>query len=122
MSEWMRCRRTLELPIYESVFVCQKWMSYSNNQAYLDGNLRFCENELKVSDTEGKMVVDTLKLHHDTVLKTLKKNTDPSTHTQIWVNVIQILVQFLAFAKSADFNSKLICDSWVRSNFNFNLI
>jgi len=58
-------------------------MSYSNNQAYLDGNLRFCENELKVSDTEGKMVVDTLKLHHDTVLKTLKKNTDPSTHTQI---------------------------------------
>jgi len=25
-------------------------MSYSNQQAYLDGNLRFCENQLKVSD------------------------------------------------------------------------
>jgi len=23
----------------------------------LDGNLRFCENELKVSDIEGKMVL-----------------------------------------------------------------
>jgi len=36
-------------------------MSDSNSQAYLDGNLRFCENELNVSDTEGKMVltVDT---------------------------------------------------------------
>jgi len=29
-------------------------MSYSNNQAYFNWNLRFCENELKVSDTEGK--------------------------------------------------------------------
>jgi len=27
-------------------FVWQKWMSYSNNWAYLDGNLLFCENEL----------------------------------------------------------------------------
>jgi len=24
-------------------------MSYSNNYAYMDGNLRFCENQLKVS-------------------------------------------------------------------------
>jgi len=32
-------------------------MSYSNEQAYLDGNLRFRENELKVSDIEGKMVL-----------------------------------------------------------------
>jgi len=30
-------------------------MSYSNNYAHLDGNLRFCENQLKVSDIEGKM-------------------------------------------------------------------
>jgi len=26
--------------------VCQKWISYSNNYAYLDRNLRFCENQL----------------------------------------------------------------------------
>jgi len=32
-------------------------MSYSNNQANLDGNLHFFENELKVSDIEGKMVL-----------------------------------------------------------------
>jgi len=32
-------------------------MSYSNNYAYLNGNLRFCENELKVSDVERKMVL-----------------------------------------------------------------
>jgi len=32
-------------------------MSYSNNEAYLDGNLRFYENELKVSGIEGKMVL-----------------------------------------------------------------
>jgi len=29
-------------------------MSYSNNLAYLDGDLRFCEDELKVSDMKGK--------------------------------------------------------------------
>jgi len=40
-----------------SLFVCQKWMSYSNNLAYLKGSLRFCENELQVSDIEGKMVL-----------------------------------------------------------------
>jgi len=28
------------------LFVCQNWMSYSNNWAYLDGNWRFCENEV----------------------------------------------------------------------------
>jgi len=32
-------------------------MSYSNKYAYLDGNLRFCEDQLNVSDTEGKMVL-----------------------------------------------------------------
>jgi len=26
-------------------------------RTYLDGNLRFCENQLKVSDIEGKMVL-----------------------------------------------------------------
>ena len=52
-NEW-ECRPTFNLSIQ---FVCQKWMSYSNNSAYLDGNLRFCENELKVSDIEGKMVL-----------------------------------------------------------------
>jgi len=32
-------------------------MSYSNNQAYLEENLRLGENKLKVSDIEGKMVL-----------------------------------------------------------------
>jgi len=48
-------------------------MSYSNNKAYLDGNLRFCENELKSIRHSRESGVDTLKLHHDTLLKTLKK-------------------------------------------------
>jgi len=37
------CRPILNPSIMKlsSVFVCQKWMSISNNSAYLDGNLRF---------------------------------------------------------------------------------
>jgi len=35
-------------------------MSYSNNQAYLDGKLHFWENQFKVSDIEGKMVLTSL--------------------------------------------------------------
>jgi len=34
--------------------------------------LRFCENQLKISDRRENSV-DTLKLHHDTLSKTLKK-------------------------------------------------
>jgi len=38
----------------------------------LDGNLRFCENQLKVSNIEGDNGVVTLMIYHDTLLKTLK--------------------------------------------------
>jgi len=40
----------------------------------LDGNLRFCENQLKVSNIEGDNGVVTLMIYHDTLLKTLKKH------------------------------------------------
>ena len=59
MRIWMNVKAYIE-PFYLwtcLLFVCQKWMSYSNEQAYLDGNLRFRENELKVLDIERKMVL-----------------------------------------------------------------
>jgi len=40
----------------------------------LNGNLRFCENDLKYQ-TLKENGVDTLKLHHDTLSKTLKKHS-----------------------------------------------
>jgi len=30
---------------------------YCNNETYLNGNLRFCENRFEISDIEGKMVL-----------------------------------------------------------------
>jgi len=44
--------------------------------------LRFCENQLKVSDIVGGNGVDTLELHHDTLLKNLKKHC----HRLLWLN------------------------------------
>jgi len=32
-------------------------MLFSNNKAYLHGNWRFCENQMKVSEIEGKMAL-----------------------------------------------------------------
>jgi len=39
----------------------------------LDGNLRFCEYDLKSVEHRRENGVDTLKLHHDTLSKTRKK-------------------------------------------------
>jgi len=50
----------LNLSIYEIVFSlfakCECRIQIYIH-AYLDGNLRFCENELKASDREWKMVL-----------------------------------------------------------------
>jgi len=39
----------------------------------LDGNLHFCGNQLKSIRRRRENDVDTLKLHHETLLKTIKK-------------------------------------------------
>jgi len=43
--------------------------------------LRFCENQLKSIRQRRENGVDTLKLHHDTLLKTLKKTL---SYCMIW--------------------------------------
>jgi len=72
-------------------------MSCSNKQACLNGNLRFCENQQKVSDVEGKMcsIVDCCKSNQTAtsdrcVAGTLINLEDKDTSSQIWMSITTI--------------------------------
>jgi len=57
----------------------QRWsesLFYSHNWSIFELTFVYCENQLKVWDTERENSIDTLKLNHETLWKTLNKTME----------------------------------------------